>query len=402
MAQDKLHKIYNPEDFRRYQNGEMPFSEQHLLERQMMEDPFLAEAYEGFVALNADEVNLEKSVEEIQDRLQARVSNKTGKMVPLWAYSAAATIFIFLGIGWLFYTSNQNTLTDRNSKSATAIAIDEKIGGKAVIGPSIASTEKTIGTKSPSIVIKPRNRARATDLNKTNNDSENKLNSRKEENLAVSDEHFQSAASPVTVPAQSNASRIIENEIVKGILVDENGAVLAGVTILNSDHTTTQTGEKGEFSINSRMGDSITAAFIGYKSKKIKVEKADMGMVKLEPDHLTLNEVVVIGYGVQKKQSMAVSSRDAGYGQPEPADGWAQYQEYLDKFRDSSLLHGLVKVSFAVNNDGTLSEFKTEGTKELFDEALKVIKTGPAWKPFKSNGLEPGKRAQVTVRFGKQ
>ena len=402
MARSNLHRAYNPEDFKRYRDGEMPFSEQHLLERQIMEDPLLAEAYEGFVALEADSVHFQESVDDIQARLQARINNKTDKRIPLWTYSVAATISIALGLGWLFYVNNQSATNDNNPGNRTAVAEEQKIGGNASNDPSITSTEKAIVNKAPSIVNEPVNRSSANDLSKSNKDSESKLFSGNQENLAIAERPFQTGASPVTVPAQSDASQIVDNEIVKGILVDENGVALAGVTILNSDQTSTQTGEKGEFAINSRIGDSITTAFVGYNGKKIRVEKSDLGVVKLEPDHLALNEVVVIGYGVKKKQSMSAASQVTDYGQPEPVKGWAHYQEYLDKIKDSSPAHGVVKVSFNVNRDGVLSDFKTEGTKRLFEEALQVIKTGPEWKPSKSNGLEPGKRAQVTVLFGKQ
>ena len=402
MAQNKIHRIYNPEDFRRYRDGEMPFSEQHLLERQMMEDPLLAEAYEGFVAMHADDVHFQQSVDELQNRLRTRINEKSKKIIPLWAYSAAASAIIILGAGWLFYTKNQYPVTLKNQGSATSISIEEKKEGKASDAPLTSAVEESVVPKSPSIPDKPGSRVQAIDLNKTDKDSESKLFSGNQENSAIAERSFQTGASPVTVPAQSDASEIVDNETIKGVLVDENGVALAGVTILNSDQTSTQTGEKGEFAINSRRGDSITTAFVGYKSKKIAVGKSDMGVVKLDPDHLALNEVVVIGYGVQKKQSMSAASQAAGYGHPEPVKGWAHYQEYLDKFKDSSSAKGVVKVSFNVDKDGLLFDFKMEGVKELFDQALKVIKAGPEWKPFNSNGLERGKRAQVTVRFGKQ
>ena len=124
-----------------------------------------------------------------------------------------------------------------------------------------------------------------------------------------------------------------------------------------------------------------------------------MGTLKLEADSQSLNEVVVIGYGKQQKRSVYNSTRVPAYGEPEPVKGWKSYQLYLDKMSDYSAVEGIVKVSFLVNLNGSLSDFKTTGTTELFDKAIKIITSGPAWKPFKGNQIEAGKRADVTIKF---
>ena len=398
MARDK---IYSQEDFRRYRDGEMPFSEQYSLEKQMMEDPFLAEAYEGFISLNEANIKYPESVVEIQRRLETRISGKTENFIPLWAYSAAAGFLILLGVGWLIYVNNQNSSAGTKPVISAVESGNAKKEDTATISAPLIATETNNIVKSPVIEDKPNKPDREIDFAKNGGNSE-RINLKNDEALAIADHRFEPAAAPRMVPAQSAVSQRIADQLVKGTLVDENDSAIAGATILTSDNSNTQTNEKGDFVINSKIGDSLALGFVGYKRKKIKAGKSDVGTIKLEPDHLTLNEVVVAGYGTQMKQSDSVSGQEARYGQPEPVKGWTHYQEYLDRFKHSSSMQGVVKVSFTVKGAGFLSDFRTEGTKELFDEAVRLVKTGPELKPFKSNGLETGPRAEITVYFGRE
>lgn len=100
-----------------------------------------------------------------------------------------------------------------------------------------------------------------------------------------------------------------QGKLIKGKVIDENKEALIGVNVLikGSDLGTT-TGLSGEFSIESTM-ENITLVFsyVGYKTKEVQVKNELILLVSLASDLTTLSEVVVIGYGTQKKSDLTGS-----------------------------------------------------------------------------------------------
>ncbi|MEG1866841.1 MAG: TonB-dependent receptor [Bacteroides sp.] len=88
---------------------------------------------------------------------------------------------------------------------------------------------------------------------------------------------------------------------VKGLVKDQNGEALIGVSIkvLNSTSGTI-TNLDGNFSIDAPKGSTLEFSFIGYKKVLMKVDGGVMN-VTMKEDSEVLDEVVVVGYGSQKK-----------------------------------------------------------------------------------------------------
>lgn len=96
-----------------------------------------------------------------------------------------------------------------------------------------------------------------------------------------------------------------------GIIRDELNHPLQGVTIkVKGKSIGTLTNEKGAFHINAVPTDSIQISYIGYQTRIVAVGDRTTLNITLEANKKSLNEVVVIGYGKQKKLSVtgAVSS----------------------------------------------------------------------------------------------
>ena len=80
---------------------------------------------------------------------------------------------------------------------------------------------------------------------------------------------------------------------------------LIGVSILIKESSTgTVSDFDGNFTFGGNIGNTVSITYVGYKPLEIKLTgKYDLGIIKLREDSETLEEVVVVGYGVQKKAS---------------------------------------------------------------------------------------------------
>lgn len=91
---------------------------------------------------------------------------------------------------------------------------------------------------------------------------------------------------------------------VTGVVLDDGGQSLPGVSVLlkqgNANQGTT-TDADGRFALTVPHGATLIFSFIGMATKEAAVPDAGEMSVVLQPDITTLEEVVVVGYGTQKK-----------------------------------------------------------------------------------------------------
>ena len=99
-----------------------------------------------------------------------------------------------------------------------------------------------------------------------------------------------------------------QNQTVSGVVKDNNGITLPGVNVIVKEtKANTQTDLDGKYSIKAVEGNTIEFSFIGNKTKTIKVGKSSTYNVVLESSTELMEEVVVIGYGTQKKKEVTSS-----------------------------------------------------------------------------------------------
>ena len=94
-----------------------------------------------------------------------------------------------------------------------------------------------------------------------------------------------------------------QTKIITGIVKDEIGSPLPGVSVSETGTLNgVSTDFDGKYSINTKVGSTLTFGYLGYKSIVKTVGKENIINVTLNPDIENLDEIVVIGYGsVQKK-----------------------------------------------------------------------------------------------------
>lgn len=90
--------------------------------------------------------------------------------------------------------------------------------------------------------------------------------------------------------------------LIKGSITSDSGEPLIGVTVKVAGGQGAVTDIDGNFSVNAAPGTMLTFSYTGFKTQ---TAKAQNGMrVVLESDVSNLNEVVVVGYGTQKKANL--------------------------------------------------------------------------------------------------
>lgn len=95
---------------------------------------------------------------------------------------------------------------------------------------------------------------------------------------------------------------------VEGKVVDENGVAVPGVNIrVHGAKTGTMTNLDGRYTLKVKPDDVLDFSFIGYKNEQIPVKGKNTLNLSLEPSAKDLDEVTVVAFGSQKKESVVAS-----------------------------------------------------------------------------------------------
>jgi len=99
-----------------------------------------------------------------------------------------------------------------------------------------------------------------------------------------------------------NAALVKNGYDIAGTVTDSRGETLPGVSITIKGTTIgTTTNSEGKFRIKVPINGALVFRFVGFESREVATTKAETVNVKLEEAANALNEVVVVGYGTQKR-----------------------------------------------------------------------------------------------------
>lgn len=100
---------------------------------------------------------------------------------------------------------------------------------------------------------------------------------------------------------------VLQKNAIKGRILDATGEPVIGATIKVKGTTNGALSDlDGYYTINAQVGDQLEISYIGYKTRTIKAVQGPNNII-LQEDSKNLNEVVVVGFGTQKKVNLTGS-----------------------------------------------------------------------------------------------
>jgi TonB family protein len=396
-------KTYTAAEIARYHAGTMPAGEMYALEKVALEDPFLADALEGYVHAPESEID----IAELRDRLTEKRKKK--KVFFLSAFEGngwwrIAVLFIIVaGAGYFFYRVNyvnkENSLVKNEIKAPAekedsaapikkdTLATDSNVAYENQQASTFKQKEKTIflSTKpqikrEPPVPVQVPLAAAPASVSRSKDGS-------------YADSTYREAAKK-EYDAQAAAEYVL-----KGKVTDEEGNAVPFASITDkSRNKVTVTDTAGHFFLRSQ-DSSITAmaSAAGYWSKSFTLKKDVQSTVEINKKDADLNDVTVTAMGKRKQAKEAASVSKALNGKvaglqiasagPKPSGGLEKFYQYLKKNTEpiyneyQERLKGEVLLSFTINKKGRPENIKVvkSSCAACEKEAIKLLQNGPRW-----------------------
>jgi hypothetical protein len=385
---------------RKYLNGELDARAMHQLERQAQDDPFLAEALDGYAA---SATHQQANLADLKARLHTRIAEKEKAPVPLWRYlSVAVSVLVVAGLGWFWLAPKGE---EPRKQQVANLKVHPDIAHGPRLSPAmlpkenrvapIQDTTKAAGTKAQiseriasNIVHKPRairHRRVRTIARPGSTDSHDALDV-----AEISPTKTKSA--DITTIAVTQFRKEREEGKIAGLVTDAEGRAIPGARIMvKGSNTKVLSNSKGEFFLPIGADkDSVTVQMMGYDTKKLLVN----GTGKLD---IKLNEATNALAGVEVTHKM----RPPDIHDAQPQLGWKAYKAYLyEKAVMPNGETGKVKLKFLVDTEGHISNIRIiRGRSDTMNQkAIALIVNGPEWYGDSDSKL---KEVKVKIKFHK-
>jgi TonB family protein len=443
LSEEKKYRNYTAEDIEKYHKGLLSAREMNELEKAALDDPFLADALEGY---GLTSVNVAGDLSELEKKLQERISG--AKIVSMVAprnsfkwWKVAAAVVIIGGLGFFTFRLSTN-----NSNNKVAKLEDKKKSNDQAVTPIIDSNKRATpettsianSNKRPETVTTAVSQKKTSTTLKRNVDTTNKdlaasvadtdasatSNFKQEKNDTTGGRKnavgYANAFAKTAAKKPEPDNRQLEGlavmpqkEIVirdqqkinyfRGRVVDANNNPLPFANITNTrDNVGTYADAKGNFTLISPDSTlDVQIRSVGFENNLTRLKNnATTNQVILQEDKISPDKII----SYKKPDTNRSRTANMKFEEPEPADGWSSYGVYLAnninvpgdlKKKESN--GGQVQVSFDINQNGDPINIKVEKSlcEKCDKEAIRVIKEGPKWK--KKN--KKNKRVTITVPF---
>jgi TonB family protein len=469
MNGNEHNKIYTAADIQNYLQGKLTPLQMNAIEKAALDDPFLAEAIEGYEGMQQQDWKKELAVlkEEFTQKQSGAKIIIFKKRTNNWM-KAAAAVLVIGGTATLSYF-----LLNKKDKQEIAQNIIAKPAGTDTATAGNATVSNLSATATPNGLIKDADKQKSaaqvrvssgavsfpgekiadssvsnfvyTPDTKTQQKAEAKKSEEKTaEDLAIVTKPTLPPATANAAPANNNTVLYNNSNAAEGYYnkTANNGTVLADkaeqekkyfakelplnknfmaqvmapdnspLPFANISIKTESFGTYADVKGNFRLVSSdsvltVEVKSLGYKPQyfTLKSNGQQNKIVLTEDDMAFKDRTVVSGNAgtVKAKLSRRATVIKDSVVNVEPADGWDNYNTYVDNninIPDDILeknIHGQVELSFEVNTNGTITNIKVD--KSLCgncDEAAKrLLQQGPQWKV--KNGKKG--KGKVTVQF---
>jgi hypothetical protein len=441
---------YKFEDIQRYLQHKMSAQEMHAFEKAMMDDPFLADAIEGYRKSNGQVstthlADIERQLTEGKEkaRVVAMPSHKNS-----WWKIAAIVLIILTGAAISYQLLNNSTTKDipkevaATKPQASPIATDSTVtsfeapADKKPVGLQQAATSRdnvafNYKRKEPanrngalpsssSLQSIEASRQTANDVARIDNEMAGK----KEEMLtsapsAIRDSvqmsiasrsmsirgdtvqrALQGRAAGMQVSALKKETQATKINEFKGSVTDDAGAPVAGAAVIvkSSNRGTTTDGE-GNFTIKAAdTSVHVVVSSVGLLAARAKLtNSAKDNKIVLERNNNSLSEVVVTAVGKKNKKNNKFNNK----GSAVPEGGWDSFEKYtgaqIRNFEDSTnnTYSGDLEIEFSTDKKGRPQNIRIQqqADKATIDKAKEIIQNGPKWTGKKRDKIK------VTLHF---
>ena len=190
------------------------------------------------------------------------------------------------------------------------------------------------------------------------------------------------------------APRAVRADItISGRVVDEKGAGLPGVNVIvRGTSIGTQTDVDGNYNIKAADNATLVFTFVGYAAQEVPVNGRSSISATLAPDAKGLEEVVVVGYGVQEKKLLATSISSIS----------AKQVELIPVASPSEALVGLVAGAQITEpsgepGQGAVIRVRGLGSISAGNNPLYVVDGYPLNSPDNYNQIPPGDIQSIQI-----
>lgn len=411
-------------DIERYLRGELSPGEMHALEKEALNDPFLAEALEGVE--QAGRENFLYDLHSIRRSVRDRVHSKSRKKISAigmwgWTTAIAATVLLLIVSGFIVLSILKQQAARQQALNNDPEPMPEEFAKKDTLVITLPA-EVPLKKTSPPVVageiaaiseIAPADAAAIAEKNDSEADSQRVdpiaqaelLHDKASRQAQVS--RGEAASTTQQGAAKRSAEthfQSLDQRVVKGKVVDAHGEAVPGVNVIAKNSSIgTVTDIEGRYELSVPPGTSdLVFAFIGFESQERKISDQPELNVALKEDVASLSEVVVTGYS-----STGDDQRTSTFRFAEPSGGRSDFKDYLARSVQypaealKNKTEGRVTVRFTVQPDGALTDFEvTKGIGSGCEEALiQAIKSGPSWKPSMQGDRAIPDQVKVRYRF---
>lgn len=377
-----------------YIRGTRKGKEAHRLQKEAMRDPFLADAMDGYDGAGE---NLEQQLEVLRRRIEIKVKGKQNHAIA-WSVAASLLLGVCLSGYFLF---QKDKLPEDAFIALEQLQRDTVLQVLPQSPPQLPLKEemklaKTLQKDSVRPLISQERRVKpAVTAKAIVSEVKEQSAAEVEMSMALSEE-LKLADTTITA-GDNDLARNLQGRVeglkvagIKGRVIDENGEPLVGANILvKGTSKGTISDVNGNFTLDADGNKEIAVNYIGYEPVTLPVDTGKDMLIAMNESKDVLNEVVVVGYGTERKKNFtgSVARVEPTMLQPVPVIGFKAYKKYLKKNmirptnEECAKLKGEVVLTFHVDKKGRPVNIKIKNSlcASADKEAIRLVEEGPDW-----------------------